>query len=216
MVSPAIGRLIGKNFADRVTSATPRERSPLWQAYDRMDMSLTPDDIERLVGSFHDQDPETAADYGRMAIAHDFAAIYERLCTDYAMPAASLSDLITASMIMAWLAAKHVQVTLAQHEGVRRQVESALHPVLPNLDPTVVREARVAMQCQFAIIFRANTIGRASGDPRQFEQLDAVVRRWSADVFGRDILDFEATPNGFVPPSVSQAVSRRPSPSAVA
>jgi len=90
MVSPAIGRLIGKNFADRMTAATLRERTPLWQAYDQMDMSLTPDDIERLVASFRDQDPETAADYGRMAITHDFAAIYERLCGDYAMPAASL------------------------------------------------------------------------------------------------------------------------------
>jgi AraC-like DNA-binding protein len=209
MVSPAIGRLIGKNFADRMTAATLRERTPLWQAYDQMDMSLTPDDIERLVASFRDQDPETAADYGRMAITHDFAAIYERLCGDYAMPAASLSDLITASMIMAWLAAKHVQATLALHEGVRRQVESTLHSVLPNLDPTVVREARVAMQCHFAIIFRANTIGRASGDPRQFEQLDAVVRQWSADVFGRDILDFEATPKGFVPPPLRQSESRR-------
>ena len=216
MVSPAIGRLIGKDFADRITSATLRERSPLWQAYDQMDMSLTADDIERLIASFHDQDPETAADYGRMAIAHDFAAIYARLCTDYAMPAASLSDLITATMIMSWLAAKHVQVTLAQHEGVRRQVESALHAALPRYDATLVREARVAMQCHFAIIFRANTIGRASGDPRQFEQLDAVVREWSAAVFGRDILDFEATPDGFVPPTVSQSASHRPGRSAAA
>jgi AraC-like DNA-binding protein len=209
MVSPAIGRLIGKDFADRVTSATLRERSPHWHAYDQMDMSMTADDIKRLVASFHDQDPETAADYGRTAIAHDFAAIYDRLCTDYAMPAASLSDLITAIMIMCWLAAKHVQITLAQHEGVRRQVESTLQAILPKLDPKLVREARVAMQCQFAIIFRANTIGRASGDPRQFEQLDAVVRKWTADVFGRDILDFEATPDGFVAPPARQSASRR-------
>jgi AraC-like DNA-binding protein len=216
MVSPAIGRLIGKDFADRITSATLRERSPLWRAYDQMDMSLTADDIERLIASFHDQDPETAADYGRMAMAHDFAATYARLCTDYAMPAASLSDLITATMIMSWLAAKHVQVTLAQHEGVRRQVESALHAVLPRYDATMVREARVAMQCHFAIIFRANTIGRASGDPRQFEQLDAVVREWSAAVFGRDILDFEATPDGFVPATMKHSASRRGGGSAAA
>jgi len=209
MVSPAIGRLIGKDFADRVTRAALRDRSPHWQAYDQMDMRLTPDDIERLVASFRDQDPDTAADYGRMAVAHDFAAIYERLCTDYAMPAASLSDLITASMIMCWLAAKHVQITLAQHEGVRRQVESTLHGDLPQLDATLVREARVAMQCQFAIIFRANTIGRASGDPRQFEQLDTVVREWSAAVFGRDILDFEATTDGFVAPAARPSASRR-------
>ncbi len=209
MVSPAIGRLIGKNFANRVASAALRERSAHWQTYDEMDMAMTPDDIERLVASFHDQDPETAKDYGRVAIAHDLAAIYERLCTDYTIPPASLSDLITANMVMCWLAAKHVQITLAQHEGVRRQVESTLHGDLPQLDPAVVREARVAMQCHFAIIFRANTIGRASGDPRQFEQLDAVVREWSATVFGRDILDFEATPNGFVRPPVSQGAARR-------
>jgi AraC-like DNA-binding protein len=42
MVSPSIGRLIGRDFADRVTAAQLRERSPLWQKYDRMDMSLTP------------------------------------------------------------------------------------------------------------------------------------------------------------------------------
>jgi hypothetical protein len=65
------------------------------------------------------------------------------------------------------------------------------------------------LQCHFAIIFRANTIGRASGDPRQFEQLDAVVREWSAAVFGRDILDFEATPDGFVAPAVRQGAVRR-------
>ena len=209
MISPAIGRLIGQNFADRVSRAALRERSPHWQTYDQMDMTMTPDDIERLVASFRDQDPETAADYGRMAIAHDFAAIYERLCTDYAMPAASLSDLITANMIMCWLAAKHVQITLAQHEGVRRQVESTLHGDLPQLDPALVREARVAMQCQFAIIFRANTIGRASGDPRQFEQLDAVVREWCAAVYGRDILDFEATTDGFAAPAARQSTTRR-------
>jgi AraC-like DNA-binding protein len=211
MVSPAIGRLIGKDFADRVTRATLRDRSPHWQAYDQMDMRLTPDDIERLVASFREQDSETAENYGRMAVAHDFAAIYERLCTDYAMPATSLSDLVTANMIMCWLAAKHVQITLAQHEGVRRQVESTLHAELPHLDATMVREARVAMQCHFAIIFRANTIGRASGDPRQFEQLDAVVREWSTAVFGRDILDFDATPDGFVPPSASPRRAARPS-----
>ena len=110
---------------------------------------------------------------------------------------------------MCWLAAKHVQITMAQHEGVRRQVESTLHGDLPQLDATLVREARVAMQCQFAIIFRANTIGRASGDPRQFEQLDAVVREWSAAVFGRDILDFEATTDGFVAPAARPSASRR-------
>jgi hypothetical protein len=72
-----------------------------------------------------------------------------------------------------------------------------------------VHEACVAMQCHFAILSRANIIGRASGDPRQFEQLGAVVREWSAAVFGRDILDFEVTPNGFVPPSASLSASRR-------
>jgi hypothetical protein len=208
LVSPAIGRLIGRDFADRMTAATLRERSPHWQTYDQIDMSLTPDDIERLVASFRDQDPETAADYGRMALTHDLAAIYERICADYAVPAARLSNLITAIMVEAWLATKHVQLTLPQLEGIRGQVESTLHTVLPELDPTLVREARVAMQCHFAVMFRANTTGRASGDPRQFDQLDAVVREWSAAVFGRDILDFEPTPNGFVVPSLNLKAPR--------
>ena len=56
---------------------------------------------------------------------------------------------------------------------------------------------------------RANTIGRASGDPRRFERRGAVVREWSAAVFGRDILDFEVTPNGFAPPMVTKNTSRR-------
>ncbi len=209
MVSPAIGRLIGKDFAGRLTATPMRERSPHWQTYDQMDMSLTPEDIERLVASFRDQDPETAEDYGRMAVTHDLAAIYERICADYAVPAARLSNLITAILVETWLATKHVQLTLPQLEGIRRQVESTLHTVVPRLDPTLVREARVAMQCHFAVMFRANTTGRASGDPRQFEQLDAVVRDWSAAVFGRDILDFEPTANGFAPPSISLDASRR-------
>ena len=54
MISPAIGRLIGQNFADRVSRAALRERSPHWQTYDQMDMTMTPDDIERLeIGRAH-------------------------------------------------------------------------------------------------------------------------------------------------------------------
>lgn len=143
-----------------------------------------------------------------MATAHDLAAIYERIWADYGLPAARLPDLVTAVMVVSWLAAKHVQPPLAQIEGVRRQVESALHATLPRLDPGLVREARVAMQCHFAIIFRANAIGRASGDPRQFEELDVVAREWCAAVFGRDIRDFEVTPDGFVRASANPSQSR--------
>jgi AraC-like DNA-binding protein len=209
MVSPAIRKLIGGDFADRLTTATRGERSSHWRPYDHMDMRLTPEDIERLIASFHDQDPEIAADYGRMAGAHDFAAIYERTCADYAVSAEHLSELITAILLISWLAAKDLQITLAQVEGIRRQVESTLEPLLPQLARTTVREGRVAMQCHFAIMYLASTIGRASGDPRQSEQLDAVAREWSAAVFGRNIRDFEVTLDGFVPPSANLSSSRR-------
>lgn len=214
LVCPALRALLGEDFAGRLLIATPGERLERWEAFDKLEVKLSGDDIEELLASFAAHDPETVADYRQILNTHDLASTYASVCREYGTSASGLSDMIASLLMMLWVSTKPVAVSQAQHRGIKRCVESALGRSLPRIDITSARQAYVAALCQHAILYRASIAARASGDPRMFDELGGSIRAWSVAVLGRDILEFEMTPDGFAAPAKTRPSRSHPAISA--
>ncbi len=196
--SPRIGELLGEAFADRLGEALPSEHGAAWLTTDVQPLSLSPGEIEDLVASFARGDPERAAEYGRLLLAHDVMRIYTRLCESYEVTPQHLSQAIANLILMAWAAARPDSIVAAHHAAVRRQVNGALQS-MTRVDPVLARRGFVAVVCHFAVLHEAAVAARAAGDPRHLDQLDRGTREWSHAVFGGDVRQLELFDEGLRP-----------------
>jgi methylphosphotriester-DNA--protein-cysteine methyltransferase len=198
LASPRIADLLGEAFAHRLGDALPSEHGAAWLTTDVQPLSLSATEIEDLVASFVQADPESAVEYGRLLLTHDVTRIYTRLCESYEVTPQHLSQAIANLILMAWAAARPDSIVAAHHAAVRRQVNGALRSVT-RLDPALARRGFVAVVCHFAVLHEAAVAARAAGDPRHLDQLDRAAREWSHAVFGGDVRQLELFDDGLRP-----------------
>jgi AraC-like DNA-binding protein/quercetin dioxygenase-like cupin family protein len=204
MICPAIGAVLGPNFGDRMLAAIPGERPAGWGAFDDLEPTLSPADIEQLLASFAAQDPEAVADYRHILQTHDLASVYRSVCCEYRISACGLSDMIASLLLMLWASTKPIDVNGGHHAAIKRSVESALAKHVSRMGRSAAREAYVAMLCQHVLLYRASVAARSSGDARLFDELGSAVGEWSHAVLGRDIQTFELTSDGLAAPVKSR------------
>jgi methylphosphotriester-DNA--protein-cysteine methyltransferase len=198
LVSPVILILLGEEFGDRLLVATPRESGALAPAFDNLDAVLSAADFEALIASFDLQDPNTAADYAQMLATHDFTQICAKVFGHFDCAPARLTDTIAALVSIIWGTSHNIEMTPAQVAAVRRQVEGVLFTSPPRIDSRMLREAYVALQCHFVIVFQAGQAARASGDQRLFDEIATVTRVWSEITFGRNLAEMDLNDCGFL------------------
>ena len=187
LVCPALRALVGENFGDRLVAAMPGERLVAWEVFDDLAVKLSEDDAKQLLASFAAHDPEIVADYRQILDTHDLASTYANTCREYGVSPSGLSDMVASLLLMLWVSTKPVAVNRAQHNGIKRCVESALNGSLAKIEMSLARRAYVAALCHHVILYRASIAARASSDPRIFDELAAANRAWSQAVLGRDI-----------------------------
>ena len=213
LASPRIGDLVGEAFAQRLGEALPSEHGAAWLTTDVQPLALSPDEIEDLVASLAQADPESAVEYGRLLLAHDVMRIYTRLCESYEVTPQHLSQAIANLILMSRAAARPVSIVAAHLAAVRRQVNGALQS-MTRLDPVLARRGFVAVVCHFAVLHEAAVAARAAGDPRHLDQLDRGAREWSHAVFGGDVRQLELFDDG-LRPAAPMAPPARPARAAM-
>ena len=198
LASPRIDTLLGEDFVERLSGALPSEHGPAWLTTEAQPLSVSPAEIEDLVASFTEPDPERAAEYGRLLLTHDAVRSYTRLCESYEVTPQFLSQAIANLILMAWAAARPESIVAAHHAAVRRQVNGVLRSAT-RADPVAARRGFVAVVCHFAVLHGAAIAARAAGDPRHLDQLDRAARDWSLAALGGDVRALELTDEGLRP-----------------
>jgi AraC-like DNA-binding protein len=207
LVSSWIRDLVGDGFAHRLAEALPTDHGPEWLLVDEQALSFTSAEIEDFVASFHHQDPELAAQYGRLVRPKDNLEIYTRFCEAYVAPPALISTSLLMLVVFAWASVRTETMAL-QPIAVRRQIAGALRQA-PRPPPETLRRGFIAAVCHFGVLREATVAAQAGGEPRAPDQLGRAISRWSEAVFDGDVRLLEMTKDGLRPPVGAESVRPR-------
>ncbi|MFO1048315.1 MAG: helix-turn-helix transcriptional regulator [Geminicoccaceae bacterium] len=205
-VAPSVRSLLGGGFLARVL--TPAAGTPaMARPPDGLDDTLPVTERLRFVAGLGLGDASQEREFRRLLEGHDFGAVLAWVLPHYGLSSASLADAATALLVIVWVAAaRGVDPPVPQARAVSRQVQRALAGAVRRLDQAEAQAALTALLCHFVIAFHALQATRASGDPREAEQLAAAARSFGRIAFDGDLAGVALTGRGFA------GVAAAPSP----
>ena len=197
-VAPSLRSLLGQEFLARLLQpaegASAAGRQP-----GGLDGSLPVTERLEFVANLRLGDPPQAREFRRVLEAHDFGGVLAWVLPHYGLSSSSLADAATALLVIVWVAAaRGVDPPVPQATAVSRQVRRALAGRAQRLDPAEAQAALTALLCHFVIAFHALQATRASGEPREADQLAAAARSFGRIAFGGDLAGVALTGRGFV------------------
>jgi len=214
LASTWIRDLVGDGFARRLAEALPTDHAPSWLASDEQPLVFTPAEIDDLVASLHHQDPDLAAEYGRLLRSKENTEIYARFCEAYVARPAFVSTALLMLIVFAWACVRTGTMAL-QPIAVRRQINGALRHA-PRPAPETVRRGFIAAVSHFGVLREATVAAQAGGEPRAPDQLGRAVSQWSEAVFDGDVRLLEMTEDGLRPPAGTESTRPRKGPASQA
>lgn len=197
-VAPSLRSLLGREFLARLL--LPAEGAPATvRQPDGLDGSLPVAERLEFVANLRLGDPPQAPAFRRVLEGHDFGGVLAWVLPHYGLSSSSLADAATALLVIVWVAAvRGVDPPVPQARAVCRQVQRALAGRAPRLGPAEAQAALTALLCHFVIAFHALQATRASGDPREADQLAAAARGFGRIAFDGDLAGMALTGRGFV------------------
>lgn len=197
VVAPDLRSLLGSAFLARVltsaSGAPPGIRLP-----DGLDDTLPAAARQRFVAGLDLPRPEQARDFGRILDEHDLGGVLALVLPHFGLSSSSLADAATALLMIVWVAAtRGTDPSVPQARAVSRQVRPALAGGAPRLGRAEAQAALTALLCHFVIAYHALQAARASGDPREADQLAAVARAFGRTAFEGDLAGIRLTGRGF-------------------
>lgn len=199
LVAPSVSALFGRDFIARLlaTPADAGEATP--QRYEPLDTALPQAASDRLITALREHDSAGADMLAHLMELHDFSSTYLRLCDAFGLAPGRLADAVTAYVLVILVAANRASDPSATEvRAAARQIETTLVSVLMRLKPDVAQDTHTALICHFVVTYRAVEAARASGDPREFDQLrDAAIRCGHA-AFDGDVSQIALGSRGFV------------------
>jgi AraC-like DNA-binding protein/quercetin dioxygenase-like cupin family protein len=196
LASVWIRDLVGERFMERLLRAHPTDRPPAWMPATDQALGFAPGEIETLVASFRHQDPEAAAEYGRLMRSKDIFGTYVRFCANHDLPAAQP---VTALGVVAgyfWWTLRDVGPDIPPTEALRRQIMGALGEISQR-DPDTVRRGFVATVCHMVVLREATVAAHAARDPRSIELVRQSISQWSEAQFDGDLRTLEMSSDGY-------------------
>ena len=199
LVAPAVGVLLGKDFLRRLVAAPAADTGASASDVAPLDAGLSSAARDRLIASLRSRDPAGADDLARLIATHDVTDTYVRILGEFDLLPARLFDRVAAfTIVIAVVANRSSDPAIADVQAVLRQVEVVLGRAPSRLTPQAVQDAHTALMCHFVVAYRALEAARASGDPRELDQLSDAARSCAREAFGGDAAQVELTNRGFV------------------
>jgi hypothetical protein len=179
----------------------------------RLDATLPAAQRARFIEDLGLRDPQRAQEFRRVLETHDFDSVLAWILPYYGLSSASLVDAVTALLIIIWVAAtRGADPPVAQVQAVNLQVRQVLEIDILRLRHDRAQAALTALLCHFVVAYHALQATRASGDPRENEQLAAVALLFGRTAFDGDLAALTLTSRGFVAERTSRrGLSDRPS-----
>ena len=197
-VAPALRPLLGAGFLARVLQVPP-DPAPWPERPDRLDDTLRAGERLRFAEEVYPHDLQRARELGRILGAHDLGGVLAAVLPHYGLSSTSLADAATALLGMVWVAAtRGADPPVPPVRALQRQVRRALGTEPERLGHEVAQAALTALLCHFVIAHHALQAARASGDPREVDQLADVALRFGRSAFDGDLGAVRLTGRGFV------------------
>ncbi len=199
VVAPSVAAVLGGDFIDRLSAASSDWETPGPARFEPLDPGLTAATRDRVFSALRQKDPAAADALARMLDMHDFADTYVRLLETFGLSPERLADGLAAFVIALSVAVDTTTEPAAGDvQAAARQAHAVLARSLARLDRKAAQDIHTALVCHVVVAYRAIEAARASGDPREVDQLREAAIRCGREAFGGDISQMMLAGRGFV------------------